>query len=247
MKKIILLATVFSMVGFTGCTQSTGDKNQSSATKGDIKVGGSCEGCEAIYESPVPLENLSWIDTLPDFFDKGPKMEITGTVYQADGKTPAKDVVIYIYHTDQTGRYSTKGNEKGWAKRHGYIRGWMKTNNEGKYKFYTLRPAPYPIFPDAAHIHPVIKEQGKNEYYIDAYLFDDDPLLADKIRKRLEQRGGDGILKLKEINGIWTAERNIYLGKNIPDYPTASIKNIESGLSKSFNSAAFETFTLFIN
>jgi protocatechuate 3,4-dioxygenase beta subunit len=210
-------------------------------------VGGSCEGCEAIYESPVPLDKLPWIDTLPGFHESGPKMEISGTVYHPDGKTPAKDVVIYIYHTDQTGRYSTKGDEKGWGKRHGYIRGWMRTNSEGKYKFYTLRPAPYPIFPDAAHIHPVIKEPGKNEYYIDAYLFDDDPLLTDKMRKRLEQRGGDGILKLKEKNGIWYAERNIYLGKNIPGYPTASIKNIESGLSKAFNSAAFETFTLFIN
>lgn len=240
MKKLILFVTVFSMVGFTGCTQSTSQKNQGSATKSDVQVGGSCEGCEAIYESPVPLENLSWIDTLPGYNDKGPKLEISGTVYQPDGKTPAKDVVIYIYHTDQSGRYSTKGDEKGWGKRHGYIRGWMKTNNEGKYKFYTLRPAPYPNFPDVAHIHPVVKEPGKNEYYIDAYLFDDDPLLTDKMRNRLEKRGGDGILKLKEKNGIWYAERNIYLGKNIPDYPAASKKNIQSGLAIGSNCPAFD-------
>ncbi len=247
MKKLIFFIMIFSLVAFTACTQSTSQKKSASDAKSNVHIGGSCEGCEAIYESPVAFENLSWIDTLPDFNEKGPKLEVSGTVYQADGKTPAKDVVIYIYHTDQTGRYSTKGNEKGWGKRHGYIRGWMKTNNEGKYKFYTLRPAPYPIFPDAAHIHPVIKEPGKNEYYIDAYLFDDDPLLSDKEKNRLEKRGGNGILKLKEITGIWYAERNIYLGKNIPDYPSVFKKNIQTGLSMAFNYAAFESFTLFIN
>ncbi|HVE60479.1 MAG TPA: hypothetical protein VNA26_01580 [Chitinophagaceae bacterium] len=219
MKKFILLFILFSFVGFTGCTQSTSQKNSISGAKSDIRVGGSCEGCEAIYESPIPLENLSWIDTLPGFHEKGPKLEVSGTVYQADGKTPAKDVVLYIYQTDQTGRYSTKGNEQGWGKRHGYIRGWMKTNNEGQYKFYTLRPASYPNSQIEAHIHPTIKEPGKSEYYIDAFVFDDDPFLTDNMRKRLENRGGDGILKPKEKNGIWYAERNIYLGKNIPGYP----------------------------
>ncbi|MFN2439725.1 MAG: hypothetical protein ABR503_11040 [Chitinophagaceae bacterium] len=219
MKKFILLFILFSFVGFTGCTQSTSQKNSTSSAKSDIRVGGSCEGCEAIYESPIPLENLSWTDTLPDFNERGPKLEVSGTVYQPDGKTPAKDVVIYIYHTDQTGRYSTKGDEKGWGKRHGYIRGWMKTNNEGKYKFYTLRPASYPNSQIEAHIHPTIKEPGKSEYYIDAFVFDDDPFLTGNMRKKLENRGGDGILKPRERNGIWYAERNIYLGKNIPGYP----------------------------
>ncbi|HVG40280.1 MAG TPA: hypothetical protein VM888_01620 [Chitinophagaceae bacterium] len=240
MKKLISVLFLFCTLGLIGCTQSRSQKSSGTKAKPTVLVGGSCEGCEAIYESPVPFEKLSWIDTLPDFTDEGPKLEISGTVYKADGKTPAKDVVLYIYHTNQKGRYPTKGDEKGWGKRHGYIRGWMKTNKEGKYKFYTLRPGHYPDFPDAAHIHPVVKEPGKNEYYIDAYLFNDDPLLNSKVRNKLENRGGDGILKLKEKNGIWYAERNIYLGKNIPDY-TAAIKNsIESGLTIGSDCPAFD-------
>lgn len=180
-------------------------------------AGGACEGCEAVYE--YGKRTLNAVDTLPDFEEKGPAMKISGTIYHADGKTPAKDVILYIYHTDQQGYYSTRGHETGWAKRHGYIRGWIKTGADGKYTFYTLKPAPYPGRNNPAHIHPVIKEPGVQEYWIDEYLFDDDPILTPGERKRQEQRGGNGILKLtKDPQGLLIATRDIVLGKNIPGY-----------------------------
>ena len=137
------------MLTISGCSQTNSDKkiNETVIKK---KVGGGCEGCEAIYESPVSFEKLSSIGTLPDFNDPGPKIEISGIVYQRDGKTPAKDVVIYIYHTDQKGVYPKRGDEKGWGKRHGYIRGWVKTDKKGIYKFYTQKPAAYPGRSDLA-------------------------------------------------------------------------------------------------
>jgi len=208
-----LLMLLISTLAFTACAQ----KNQPG--KNDISVGGSCEGCEAIYESPVAFAKLSWIDTLPDFNDSGPKMEVTGIIYQLNGQ-PAANIILYIYHTDQTGVYPKKGNETGWDKRHGYIRGWIKTNEKGQYKFYTLKPGAYPDRQNPEHIHPTIKEPGKKEYYIDEYLFDDDPLLTKSIRERQEQRGGTGIIKLKKINDRLFCERNIYLGRNIPGYPS---------------------------
>ena len=194
--------------------------NENKLAKSNPFIGGPCEGCEAVLESPVPFEKLSWIDTLPDFNEPGPKMMISGIIYQADGTTPAKDVVLYIYHTDQDGNYSNKKNEKGWASRHGYIRGWMKTNEKGQYKFYTLLPASYPNSTALKHIHPTIKEPGKNEYYIDEFIFDNDPFLTTERRKQPRQlRAGDGLIILKYEMGILIGERNIYLGKNIPGYP----------------------------
>ena len=124
MKKIFFIISLIAIISFTGCSQPVGKNN--------LKViGGECESCEAILESPVPSNKLNWIDTLPDFNEPGPKMIISGIIYKADGKTPAPDVVLYIYHTDQTGHYTPKANATGWAKRHGYIRGWMKTNKKG--------------------------------------------------------------------------------------------------------------------
>lgn len=184
------------------------------------KVGGPCEGCEAIHESLVPFEKLEAVTKLPDASWDGKKpIGINGIVYKADGKTPAPGVILYVYHTDETGHYPKKGDESGWAKRHGYIRGWMRTNEKGEYKFVTLRPAPYPGRTDPAHIHITVKEPGLNEYYIDEYLFDDDLLLTSSVRQKLENRGGSGILKLKDVGNMFKAERHIYLGQNIPNYP----------------------------
>ena len=184
------------------------------------KVGGPCEGCEAIYENTVPFEKLPSFVELPEVSWDGKKpLGINGTVYKADGKTPAPDVVLYLYHTNEKGIYPKKGNEKGWAKRHGYLRGWVKTNQKGEYKFGSLRPAPYPGRDEPAHIHVTIKEPGINEYYIDEILFSDDPLLTSEKRAKLENRGGSGIIKIVDVGNMYKGERNIYLGKNIPDYP----------------------------
>ena len=220
MKLLFVLTVIF--VSNIACSQNSAKKTTS---VNNIHVGGSCEGCEAIHETPVPFDSLKNLSWLPDWNDKarlpdgqGRKLAVNGVVYNVDG-TPAANVIIYVYHTDQTGIYPTKGDEKGWGKRHGYLRGWMKTNEQGEYKFFTLRPAAYAGRKDPEHIHVTIKEPDKNEYWIDEYVFDDDPLLTDKQRKSCQDRGGNGILKVKDVGNMLKAERNIYLGKNIPDYP----------------------------
>lgn len=180
------------------------------------KIGGPCEGCEAVYE--YGDKKLSPSDTLPKFEQNTPQLKISGKVFKADGKTPAKDVIIYIYHTNRKGIYEQKGDETKWAKRHGFIRGWVKTGTDGRYTFFTFRPASYPDGSEPAHIHITIKEPHVNEYYLDEYLFEDDPLLTPDIRKKQQNRGGSGIVKPVFQNGMLTVERDIILGKNIPNY-----------------------------
>jgi protocatechuate 3,4-dioxygenase beta subunit len=104
--------------------------------------------------------------------------------------------------------------------RHGYIRGWVKTDAQGRYAIYTIRPAPYQDGSEAAHIHPSMLEPGiENPYYIDDFVFDDDPLLTAAKRKVLENRGGSGVLRLVKQGDLWIGERNIILGLNVPGYP----------------------------
>jgi protocatechuate 3,4-dioxygenase, beta subunit len=215
--------------------------SQIDAQNGSSKrIGGGCEGCEAIYENTVPFEKLPGSIRLPDFNETGPKIEISGIVYHRDGKTPAKDVVLYVYHTDQTGVYPTKGDEKGWARRHGYIRGWVKTDQNGFYQFYTLRPQAYPSRKDPAHIHITVKEPDKNEYWIDEFLFEDDPLLKN-VPVNSKPRGGHGVVKLiPQQNNIAHGTRHIILGLNVPDYPYAGLPKLSSGLEVGAHCPAFD-------
>lgn len=202
MKSSISIA-VFSLCVFSISCQSQDRAGQ--------VVGGRCEGCEAILEYGDKI--LNPVDTLPDFSKTEPKLKISGTVYKKDGKTPASDVILYIYHTDRGGIYPKKGGEEGWARRHGYIRGWIKTGVDGKYTFYTFRPAAYPNRRIAEHIHITVKEPDINEYYIDDFLFDDDPLLTASERNRRPNRGGSGIFLPKEKDGLLTIKRDKYWGR----------------------------------
>ncbi len=222
MKYCPTLLLLFFATSMSSC-QQTRSNNAAQSARTEKKVGGGCEGCEAIYETPVPFEQLNETDTLPDFNEAGPKIEISGIIYKADGKTAAPGIVLYVYHTDQKGIYPKKGGEKGWAKRHGYIRGWIKTNEKGEYRFYTLVPASYPNSANPKHIHPTIKEPGLTEYWIDEFVFDDDPLLPDKERNREQPVGGSGVLKTIMKDGMQRATRNIILGLNVKDY-TKTIK-----------------------
>jgi protocatechuate 3,4-dioxygenase beta subunit len=179
-------------------------------------IGGPCEGCEAVFEYGNRV--LTSEATLPDFENPGPKLKLSGTIYKNDGRTPAADVVLYIYHTNQEGIYKTRGNETGWARRHGYIRGWIKTDGEGKYSFYTLKPGTYPDGSLPAHIHGTILEPNGSYYWIDSWHFRGDPLLDLEEESADSAYGGSGIVELGREGDLFVAHRDIILGKNVPGY-----------------------------
>lgn len=199
-------------------TNNTKQKVSNSPAKNTILVGGGCEGCEMMYVG-MPT-HISSVDTSSGWKEKGQKLLITGTVFQLDGKTPAADVIIYYWQTDNNGYYSPKQGMDEKAKHHGHIRGWVKSDEKGRYSIYTIKPAPYPNENIPAHIHISIKEPNiGNEYYIDDLVFDDDPLLTGDNRKALENRGGSGILRVLISQELQIAEHNIILGLNVPNYP----------------------------
>ena len=180
------------------------------------EVGGACEGCEALLE--YGDRALDYRDTLPDFHTTSPKLKISGTVFKSDGKTPANNIIVYIYHTNRKGIYPRGDNAKGWGRRHGYLRGWIKTAQDGRYEFYTFRPGAYPQRNAPEHIHVIVKEHDTIPYYLDDYTFNDDPLLTPVQRNRFNNKGGSGIVQAKEKNGILHIERDLVLGLNIPNY-----------------------------
>ncbi len=152
--------------------------------------------------------NVSWKTVLSKDSDNGEKMIISGTVFESDGKIPAPNVLIYLYHTDIYGYYGKTGEHK-----HGRYRGWMLTDKQGRYEFQTIKPAPYPENRFAAHIHTTITTKNLKEDWIDNYLFEGDTLISAREREMAGKKGGfKPIVTLeKDANGIWKATRNIQL------------------------------------
>lgn len=169
-----------------------------------------CEGCEAIHERS--FEGLTPRAAIPPPGEAGERLVLTGRVVRPDGRTPAPGVVVYAYHTNAAGVYPTRGNETGWDRRHGYLRGWIVTDSSGEYRFETIRPGAYPGRDDPAHIHMIVKEPGRREYWIDEVVFDDDPRVTARYRAAQGNRGGSGIIRLRrDGTGTWAGRRDIIL------------------------------------
>jgi len=240
-----LCAILFTAL--TSCNGQTKNNNQIqpnlSTTKNKL-VGGGCDGCEIMFVG-MPT-NIKSVDTSVGWTENGQKLLVTGTAFKIDGKTPAPNVIIYYWQTDNKGYYSPKNGMDEKAKRHGHIRGWVKTDENGKYSIYTIRPAPYPNENISAHIHTSIKEPNiNNEYYIDEFVFDDDKLLTGTKRKALENRGGSGILRVLISGDLQIAEHNIILGLNIPNYPDTVKSEKQSGLQIGEDNPSFIPYHAF--
>lgn len=169
-----------------------------------------CEGCEAAWEADsstlAPRIRLAGPD------EPGEPLLLRGIVYKPDGKTPAAGVVIYAYHTNAAGLYAERSTKSEWSRRHGRLRGWLKTGADGRDEVQTIKPGRYPDRSDVAHVHMTVLEPGKAPYWIDDVVFDGEPGVDAKYRQEREKRGGSGIVRLKrEPDGRWLAERDIML------------------------------------
>lgn len=152
---------------------------------------------------------VSWKTILSSETDKGEAVEISGTVFGADGKTPAPNTLIYLYHTDFEGYY---GRGSG-VHRHGKYRDWMLTDEKGRYSFRTIKPAPYPENRFAAHIHMTLTTEKMREDWVDSILFEGDRLISAREREVAGRKGGfNPIVTLRKGDGgLLHAERNLQL------------------------------------
>ena len=158
-------------------------------------------------------DQLRNTDTIPDFRSKTNKLKLTGIIYQSDGVTPAKDVILFIEQPDEDGDFDLR---RTGDSRYVFHRSWVKTDADGRYTFYTFVPGNDRRYNQLQQIFPIVKESSKPEYELETFLFDEDPLLSSACRKKITKKGDTTrILKLKKEDGLLIAQRDIVLNTAI--------------------------------
>jgi protocatechuate 3,4-dioxygenase beta subunit len=176
----------------------------------------------------------------------GQRITIRGIVYQSDGKTPAPNVQMYFYQTDNSGRYFKHGIEdrSSFAWWHGYNRGFLKTNSKGEYEINTIKPAPYPARIEPAHIHCIVKSPEQRRcYYLADFVFTGDELLTPQYWQAtanfrtsigIDNNPDYGGITLKKTPaGLWEGKRDIVL---LDEY---DLPDVQSGNPIGSESPAF--------
>jgi protocatechuate 3,4-dioxygenase, beta subunit len=168
----------------------------------------SCEWCGA---SEAPSRLTSTV-TLAGPDEPGERLVLRGTVYASDRVTPVPGVLIYAYNTNAAGIYPKRGTEHGNGRRHGYLRGWLLSDDRGRFEIRTILPGHYPGRDSPRHIHMTVKEPNRPEYWIDTVNFESDPLLTKEALARLSGRGGPGIVTTtRAADGVLFAHRDVIL------------------------------------
>jgi protocatechuate 3,4-dioxygenase beta subunit len=130
------------------------------------------------FQAPqVAEKNAPSKITITSKEEPGERLIVTGRVFSSDGKTPLAGASVYVYHTDMKGLYTPDTNDN----RNPRLRGYMRTDAEGRYEYATIKPAPYPNNRIPAHIHYVVNAAGHKERIFEI-VFEGDPNIDDRIR-----------------------------------------------------------------
>ena len=166
-----------------------------------------CEWCGTAEAPP----DLDWRTSIAGPEEPGERLVVRGTVHRPDGTTPAPGVILYLYHTNADGIYEKRGDETGNGRRHGHLRGWLRTDARGRYEIRTIRPGNYPGRDAAAHIHVTVQEpDGTPEYWLPSFKFAGDPHLD-------TDPGAPNVLELRRGgDGAWHGRRDIVLPEEPP-------------------------------
>lgn len=105
--------------------------------------------------------------------EPGERLVVTGRAM--DGTKPVADAAIYVFHTDAKGFYIQGSGDAAAAELNPRLRGGLRTDGQGQYRYETIRPGRYEGL--AAHIHYVVIAPGYKPRLFDLQ-FADDPLLV---------------------------------------------------------------------
>ncbi len=186
-------------------------------------LSGSSSGCEASepVEAAVPRTERSFaVLAGPD--EPGEPLEVSGVVFEPDGTTPAAGVVLYVYHTDSAGYYRHVRDAPP------RLRAWLVTDEQGRYRYRTIRPAPYPGDEIPAHIHTQLWNERFPPQYGTDLEFADDPLLPPEELERSARLGRFGFVvkPMRDEEGVLRATHDLRLAETGDDFEDSTMHGL---------------------
>jgi protocatechuate 3,4-dioxygenase, beta subunit len=142
--------------------------------------------------------------------EPGHRLEVTGVVYAADGRTPVAAASVYVYQTDARGYYRP---ENAMGNRDPRLKALLRTDRAGRYAFTTIRPGSYPGTRVPQHIYYEVAADGHGPRIFEI-VFDDDPLVTDEIRGDAARPGSVYSVRRAEArpSGVGLVVQDVVLG-----------------------------------
>lgn len=132
-----------------------------------------------LFQAPqVAEKNAPSKITITSKGEPGEHLIVSGKVFGKDGRTPLAGASVYVYHTDAKGLYTPDSTNDSKNPR---LRGYLRTDEQGRYEFATIKPAPYQNNTIPAHIHYVVTAPGYKERVFEI-VFEGDRFINDRIR-----------------------------------------------------------------
>jgi protocatechuate 3,4-dioxygenase, beta subunit len=164
----------------------------------------------AVAQTPtVAPDNAPARITMAPAGEPGTPLAISGIVYAADGRTPVRNASIYVYQTDARGYYAPDNPR---ASDHPRLRGYLRTDANGRYEFRTIRPGSYPGTNNPGHIHYHVNAPDHAERVFEI-VFADDPSIP--ARWREQARDPNSFVAIVELKrgggGVWQGRQDVTL------------------------------------
>ncbi len=141
--------------------------------------------------------------------EPGDRLEVTGVVYAADGRTPIPRASLYVYQTDAKGHYRP---DDAMGNRDPRLRALLRTDDHGRYAFRTVRPGSYPATRVPKHIHYEVTAAGHGTRIFEI-VFEDDPFVGEAVRAAAARPGS--FYSLRPVrpgaNGAGRVEQDVVL------------------------------------
>jgi protocatechuate 3,4-dioxygenase beta subunit len=130
--------------------------------------------------------------------EPGTPLRIWGVVFGRDDRVPIRNASIYLYHTDARGYYA---RENPRDSDHPRLKGYLRTDDRGRYEFETIRPGSYPNTRNPGHIHYHVSAPGFTERVFEI-VFEGDSLIPPQwLRDAANENAAIAVVRLERGPG----------------------------------------------